>query len=48
MTRTLSVNPSLTIMALATRLADHLHEDAAGYLGAPSRAAGVAATEVAS
>jgi choline dehydrogenase-like flavoprotein len=30
--RTLSVNPSLTIMALATRLADHLHEDANGYL----------------
>jgi choline dehydrogenase-like flavoprotein len=30
--RTLSVNPSLTIMALATRLADHLHADAAGYL----------------
>jgi choline dehydrogenase-like flavoprotein len=30
--RTLSVNPSLTIMALATRLADHLHADPAGYL----------------
>ena len=28
--RTMSVNPSLTIMALATRLADHLH----GYLAA--------------
>ena len=32
--RTLSVNPSLTIMALATRLADHLDTDASGYLGA--------------
>jgi choline dehydrogenase-like flavoprotein len=30
--RTLSVNPSLTIMALATRLADHLDADEAGYL----------------
>jgi choline dehydrogenase-like flavoprotein len=30
--RTLSVNPSLTIMALATRLADHLDADSAGYL----------------
>ena len=30
--RTLSVNPSLTIMALASRLAEHLHEDANGYL----------------
>jgi len=30
--RTLSVNPSLTIMALATRLAQHLEEDASGYL----------------
>jgi choline dehydrogenase-like flavoprotein len=30
--RTLSVNPSLTIMALATRLAEHLHADPAGYL----------------
>ncbi len=30
--RTLSVNPSLTIMALATRLADHLHADPSGYL----------------
>ena len=30
--RTLSVNPSLTIMALATRLADHLDSDASGYL----------------
>jgi choline dehydrogenase-like flavoprotein len=32
--RTMSVNPSLTIMALATRLADHLHADRAGYLAA--------------
>ena len=32
--RTLSVNPSLTIMALATRLADHLHADPTGYLAA--------------
>ena len=31
--RTLSVNPSLTIMALATRLAEHLEADASGYLG---------------
>jgi choline dehydrogenase-like flavoprotein len=30
--RTLSVNPSLTIMALASRLAEHLHEDPHGYL----------------
>jgi choline dehydrogenase-like flavoprotein len=30
--RTLSVNPSLTIMALASRLADHLHSDPHGYL----------------
>ncbi len=30
--RTLSVNPSLTIMALADRLADHLHRDPYGYL----------------
>ena len=32
--RTLSVNPSLTIMALATRLADHLDDDPQGYLEA--------------
>ena len=32
--RTLSVNPSLTIMALATRLADHLDADPNGYLTA--------------
>jgi choline dehydrogenase-like flavoprotein len=30
--RTLSVNPSLTIMALATRLAEHLDADTNGYL----------------
>jgi choline dehydrogenase-like flavoprotein len=30
--RTLSVNPSLTIMALANRLAEHLHDDPHGYL----------------
>jgi choline dehydrogenase-like flavoprotein len=30
--RTLSVNPSLTIMALASRLAGHLHADPHGYL----------------
>jgi choline dehydrogenase-like flavoprotein len=35
--RTLSVNPSLTIMALATRLAEHLDEGAGGQLGAPRR-----------
>jgi choline dehydrogenase-like flavoprotein len=29
---TLSANPSLTIMALALRLADHLHEDPSAYL----------------
>ncbi len=37
--RTLSVNPSLTIMALATRLADHLDADASGYLRARTAAA---------
>lgn len=31
--RTLSVNPSLTIMALATRLAEHIDADASAYLG---------------
>ena len=31
--RTLSVNPSLTIMALADRLAENLDRDAHGYLG---------------
>ena len=30
--RTLSVNPSLTIMALASRLAGHLHANESGYL----------------
>jgi choline dehydrogenase-like flavoprotein len=40
--RTLSVNPSLTIMALATRLAEHLDADPNGYLG--SKPAGVGAT----
>ena len=39
--RTLSVNPSMTIMALATRLADHIDADPHGYL--EPRAAGVAA-----
>ncbi len=34
--RTLSVNPSLTIMALATRLADHLDRDPNGYLAVPA------------
>ncbi len=33
--RTLSVNPSLTIMALATRLAEHLDSGAGGQLQAP-------------
>ena len=33
-TRTLSVNPSLTIMALADRLAQHLDEDPNDYLSA--------------
>ncbi len=37
--RTLSVNPSLTIMALASRLADHLHAGAHGYLATPAPAA---------
>jgi choline dehydrogenase-like flavoprotein len=35
--RTLSVNPSLTIMALATRLAEHLDSGAGGQLGAARR-----------
>jgi choline dehydrogenase-like flavoprotein len=30
--RTLSVNPSLTIMALASRVAEHVHDDPHGYL----------------
>jgi choline dehydrogenase-like flavoprotein len=33
--RTLSVNPSLTIMALATRLAEHLDSGAGGQLESP-------------
>ena len=37
--RTLSVNPSLTIMALATRLAEHLDADEAGYISSAARAA---------
>ena len=37
--RTLSANPSLTIMALATRRADHLHADAGGYLESRQAAA---------
>jgi len=41
--RTLSVNPSLTIMALATRLAEHLDADPNGYLGSGSGAAAVVA-----
>ena len=41
--RTLSVNPSLTIMALATRLAEHLDADPSGYLGAKGASVGVAA-----
>ena len=40
--RTLSVNPSLTIMALATRLAEHLDADPNGYLGAKAAVASAA------
>jgi choline dehydrogenase-like flavoprotein len=40
--RTLSVNPSLTIMALATRLADHLDADPNGYLGPATAGVGAA------
>jgi choline dehydrogenase-like flavoprotein len=40
--RTLSVNPSLTIMALATRLAEHLDEDASGYLAGRATASAAA------
>jgi choline dehydrogenase-like flavoprotein len=40
--RTLSVNPSLTIMALATRLAEHLDTDPNGYLGAKAAVASAA------
>ena len=38
--RTLSVNPSLTIMALATRVAEHLDADPNGYLGVKAAAGG--------
>jgi len=41
--RTLSVNPSLTIMALATRLAAHLDTDPSGYLDSSSAEVGAAA-----
>jgi choline dehydrogenase-like flavoprotein len=41
--RTLSVNPSLTIMALATRLAEHLDADPKGYLGGTAAAVSAAA-----
>jgi choline dehydrogenase-like flavoprotein len=34
--KTLSVNPSMTIMALADRLAEHLDEDPNDYLSAPA------------
>jgi choline dehydrogenase-like flavoprotein len=37
--RTLSVNPSLTIMALGTRLADYLAADERGYLAGAAHAA---------
>ena len=40
--RTLSVNPSLTIMALATRLAEHLDADPSGYLGSKAAELSVA------
>jgi choline dehydrogenase-like flavoprotein len=36
--RTPAVNPSLTIMALATRLADYLHAGEHGYFSSPTRA----------
>jgi choline dehydrogenase-like flavoprotein len=42
--RTLSVNPSLTIMALADRLAEHLDADPRGYLQA-ARGAGAVSVE---
>jgi choline dehydrogenase-like flavoprotein len=41
--RTLSVNPSLTIMALAARLAEHLDADSDGYLQARPAAAAAGA-----
>jgi choline dehydrogenase-like flavoprotein len=40
--RTMSVNPSLTIMALATRLADHIDADGSAYLGAATPATAAA------
>ncbi|HLG10067.1 MAG TPA: GMC family oxidoreductase [Gaiellaceae bacterium] len=40
--QTLSVNPSLTIMALATRLAEHLEADASGYLSSDAGLSAVA------
>lgn len=40
--RTLSVNPSLTIMALATRLAEHLDADPSGYLETKATASAAA------
>jgi choline dehydrogenase-like flavoprotein len=36
--RTLSVNPSMTVMALADRLAQHLDDDPNQYLSAPEAA----------
>jgi choline dehydrogenase-like flavoprotein len=39
--KTLSVNPSLTIMALADRLAQHLDEDPNQYLSARAAKVGV-------
>lgn len=39
--RTPAVNPSLTIMALATRLADYLHADEHGYFSSATRAIAV-------
>lgn len=41
--RTLSVNPSMTIMALADRLAEHLDADPGGYLEPSAARAGAAA-----
>jgi choline dehydrogenase-like flavoprotein len=41
--RTMSVNPSLTIMALATRLAEHLDADSSGYLSSRAAVASAAA-----
>ena len=41
--RTLSVNPSLTIMALASRLAEHIDRDERGYFAAAGQASAAAA-----